>query len=178
MGEKWCEKKQSPRVLGLCFFSHHFPPHAWDSVFFRTLKLASPLSLTSWHFSESGFWILTKGVKPQPVRYQTRPNSMQVSDIEQPSPDALNATQKTSGLCKVRFWRKSRKTLKNWPFFFFTILAKKGNFLRFFLIILETIKYWGILCCIQYIRTLLLSYQNPISDNFSVFVPKGGTLMI
>ena len=26
MGEKWCEKKQSPRVIWLCFFSHHFPP--------------------------------------------------------------------------------------------------------------------------------------------------------
>ena len=42
----------------------------------RTLKLASPLSLTSWHFSETGFWILTKGVKPQPVRGQTSPNSI------------------------------------------------------------------------------------------------------
>ena len=26
MGGKWCEKKQSPRTLGLCFFSHHFSP--------------------------------------------------------------------------------------------------------------------------------------------------------
>ena len=52
MGEKWCGKKQSPRVLGLCFF------------------------LTSWHFSGSGFWILTKGVKRQPVGGQTRPNSI------------------------------------------------------------------------------------------------------
>ena len=31
-------------------------------------------------------------------------------------PDALNETQKTSGLCKVRFWKKSGKTLINWPF--------------------------------------------------------------
>ena len=38
-----------------------FLPHGWDSVFFRTLKLASLLSPTSWNFSESGFWILTKG---------------------------------------------------------------------------------------------------------------------
>ena len=72
--QDWFSK--SPRVLGLCFFFASFLPHAWDSVFFRTLKLASPLSLTSWHFSESWFWIVTKGVKPQPVRYQTRPNSM------------------------------------------------------------------------------------------------------
>ena len=40
-------KKKSPRVLGLFFFPAPFLLHAWDSVFFRTLKLASPLSLTS-----------------------------------------------------------------------------------------------------------------------------------
>ena len=28
-------------------FLRTISPHAWDSVFFRTLKLASPLSLTS-----------------------------------------------------------------------------------------------------------------------------------
>ena len=31
-------------------------------------------------------------------------------------PDALIATQKTSSLCKVQFCKKSRKTLKNYPF--------------------------------------------------------------
>ena len=52
--------------------------------------------------------------------------------------DALNATQKTSYLFNLRFWKKSRKTLKKY-LFFFAILAKNGNFLRFFLIFSETI---------------------------------------
>ena len=67
------------------FFKNIISPHAWDSFFFRTLKLASPLSLTSWNFSVSGFWILTKGVKLQPVRGQTSPNSIKVLGMEHPS---------------------------------------------------------------------------------------------
>ena len=51
--------------------------------------------------------------------------------------DALSATQKTLGLKKVQFLKKSRKTLKNWSFF--AILAEKGNFWRFFLIFSVTI---------------------------------------
>ena len=47
---------KSPRVFWLCFFLQS-----------RTLKIASPLSLISWNFSGPGFWILTKGVKRQPV---------------------------------------------------------------------------------------------------------------
>ena len=37
MGGKRCEKKQSPRTLGLCFF-HTISPHVWDSVFSEHLN--------------------------------------------------------------------------------------------------------------------------------------------
>ena len=40
-------KKTESKSSWTLFFFASFPPHAWDSVFFRTLKLASPLSLTS-----------------------------------------------------------------------------------------------------------------------------------
>ena len=58
------------------FFSHHFSPISGTLFFFRTLKLASPLSLMYWNFSGSGFWIFTKGVKWQPVRSPPWPNSI------------------------------------------------------------------------------------------------------
>ena len=51
----------SPRCLGLFFFQ------SWN--FRTTLGQTSPCLL------EPGFWILTKGIKRQPVRHQTRPNS-------------------------------------------------------------------------------------------------------
>ena len=57
------------------------------SSFFRTLKKQSSLSLTSWHFSGPGFWILTKGIKRHPVRGQPCQNSIEVLGMEQPSGD-------------------------------------------------------------------------------------------
>ena len=60
-------KKQSPRYWGEIVWKVQ---EFLDSVFLlqtRTLKMASPLSLISWNFSGPGFWILTKGVKRQPV---------------------------------------------------------------------------------------------------------------
>ena len=90
-------------------------------------------------------------------------------------PDALNAAQKTSGLSKVRFWRKkSRKTLKNWHFLQF--LPKTVIFWGFSWFFQKPyiIKRWGFLHCIQCIRTLLLSYQNPLSDNFFCFFTHWG----
>ena len=32
------KKKQSPKTLGLCFFSTPILPHVWDSVFFQNTK--------------------------------------------------------------------------------------------------------------------------------------------
>ena len=52
---------------------------------------------------------------------------------------------------------------------FFAILAKNSFFWSFFLIFSERILWKE--RCIQCIRTLLLSYQNPLSDKFSVFFP-------
>ena len=49
MGEKWCEKKQSPRTLGLCFFSHHFPPMSGTLFFFEHLNW-QVLSITRLQF--------------------------------------------------------------------------------------------------------------------------------
>ena len=76
MGEKWCKKNRVQEFLDSGFFPAQFTPMPGTLFFFRTLKLASPLSLTSWNFSGSGFWILTKGVKRQPVRSQTRLKSI------------------------------------------------------------------------------------------------------
>ena len=83
-------KKQSPRHGVKMvrekknFCSHHFSPMS-GTLFFRTLKLASSLSLTYRHFSGPGFWILTKGVKRQPVRGQPCQNSIKVFGMEQPN---------------------------------------------------------------------------------------------
>ena len=63
-------KKQSPRTLGLCFFSHHFSLMSGTLFFSEHWKKQSSLSLTSWHFSGPGFCILTKGVKQHPVQGQ------------------------------------------------------------------------------------------------------------
>ena len=78
------EKKQSPMHRGGGLVRTQEPrtpilPHVWDSVVFRTLRLTSSLFLTLSNtaiFSVSGFWILTKGVKQQPVRGQPWPNSI------------------------------------------------------------------------------------------------------
>ena len=93
-------------------------------------------------------------------------------------PDALNTMQKTPAICNVPFLKKSRKTSKN--YLFWQKLQKRPIFQGFSWFFPKPYfeKTWGFLRCIQCIRTLLLSYQNPLSDNFSVFVPKGGTLMI
>ena len=49
------EKKTESKNSWTQFFFTPFLPYVWDSVFFRTLKLASPLSLASWNFLGSGF---------------------------------------------------------------------------------------------------------------------------
>ena len=69
-GQSWWKK------LLVSFFCTPFSPMSGTPVFFRTLKLGSPFLLTSWNFSESGFWTLTQDVKRQPVRGQPRPNSI------------------------------------------------------------------------------------------------------
>ena len=59
-------KKTESQVLGgNCVKS----PSFWTLFFLqiRILKMASSFSLISWNFSGPGFWILTKGVKRQPV---------------------------------------------------------------------------------------------------------------
>ena len=38
MGEKWSEKKQSPRTLELCFFQDHFSPMSGTLFFSEHLK--------------------------------------------------------------------------------------------------------------------------------------------
>ena len=103
MGGNALEKNWVPTFCGLCFFpelektestksedSVFFrafppPPHVWDFVFFQSWNFLTTLGQTSSCLLEPGFWILTKGVKRQPVRHQTRPNSSQVLGMEQPS---------------------------------------------------------------------------------------------
>ena len=72
MGGKCCEKNRVPtfhrlcffpalenrvkEMWGLCFFSTAFPPpHVWDSVFFYSLNVHTPLSPTSSCILEPGF---------------------------------------------------------------------------------------------------------------------------
>ena len=69
------KKKQSPRNSWTQFFFEPFLPHVWDSVFFQSWNFRTTLGQTYPCLLEPGFWILTKGVKRQPVRHQTRPNS-------------------------------------------------------------------------------------------------------
>ena len=49
MGEKWSGKNRVQELLDSVFFTS-FPPHAWDSVFFRAAKLASALDYPSTTF--------------------------------------------------------------------------------------------------------------------------------
>ena len=65
-GEETVRDKNRVQELLLSFF-HPIPLPCLGLVFFRTLKLTSPLFLSSWNFSGSGIWILTKGVNWQPV---------------------------------------------------------------------------------------------------------------
>ena len=69
-------------------------------------------------------------------------------------------------IAKYRFWKKLEKMLKIF------ILEKKGNFGGFSWFYQKRYfsKSWGFLRYIQCIKTLLLSYQNQLSDNFH----KGG----
>ena len=62
----------------------------------KALKLESPLSITSWKFSEPGFRILTKGVIRQPKLEGPCSNSIQVLGIEQPSLDLNSPLQAVS----------------------------------------------------------------------------------
>ena len=76
MGQKWLKKEQSPRISWTLFFLEPLLPHVQDSIFFSELKF-SDYSRTNFPcLLEPGFWTLTKGVKRQPVRHQTRPNSI------------------------------------------------------------------------------------------------------
>jgi hypothetical protein len=79
-------KKHSPTTLGLCFFFTAFLPHVWDCFFSEHWKKQSSLSLTSWHFSGPGFWLVTKGVKQHPVQGQPCHNFISVLGMEQPRP--------------------------------------------------------------------------------------------
>ena len=45
MGEKWSGKKQSPKLLGLCFFPDHFPPMS-GTLFFSEHLNWQVLSIT------------------------------------------------------------------------------------------------------------------------------------
>jgi hypothetical protein len=78
-------KKKSPRVLGLCFFPHHFPLCLGLCFFFQITEKNKVLSLTSWHFSGPGFWILTKGAKWHPVQGQPCPKSVDGLGLGRPS---------------------------------------------------------------------------------------------
>ena len=90
--------------------------------------------------------------------------------------DALNAAQKTSALGKVPVLKKLRNTTQNgqksskWS----KVTIIVGCFLIFSEMVL--CREMGFLGCIQCLKTLLLSYQNQQSDNFSDFLPSGGTL--
>ena len=78
--------------------------------------------------------------------------------------DALITTQKPPALCKVPFLKKSRKIAQNDNF--------KKNTIFFLSLFLDFLKKWdlaeswGFLCCNQCIKTLHLSYQTPLYDDF------------
>ena len=80
----------------------------------------------------------------------------------------------TSALCKVPILKKSRKIAKNGHFW------KNGQFWQFSLIFSETALHYELRLFryIQCIKTVLLSYQNQLSYNFSDFSPLGETLLI
>ena len=67
-------KKRVHKKWGLCFF-HSISPHVLDSVFFQSLNVWTILEQTSSFLLEPGFWILSKGVKRQPVQGQPWQNS-------------------------------------------------------------------------------------------------------
>ena len=79
---------------------------------------------------------------------------------------------------KFGFWKNQENSSK------MTLFVKFGQNRSFFGVFLDLFqkwylaKRWGFLRWLQCIKRLLWSYQNPISDNFSVFLFKGGTLMI
>ena len=76
--------------------------------------------------------------------------------------DALITTQKTPALCKVTFWKKSRKNPKHYN-------LKKIPFLGGFSWCFQqqySFKSWGFLHCNQCIQTLHLSNQTPTYDDF------------
>ena len=63
MGEKWFGKKQSPRSSWTLFFFRPFPPHVWDSVFFRPLKMISSLLSVPEIFQHQGSGNSFRGAK-------------------------------------------------------------------------------------------------------------------
>ena len=81
-------------------------------------------------------------------------------------PGALNTTQKTPAFCNVPFPNESKKNLKQ-----ITFKKKMGIFGSFSLFFQERyiVESWGLLRCIQCIRTLLLSYQKQFSEQNSDF---------
>ena len=87
--------------------------------------------------------------------------------------DALNATQKTSVLCKVPFLKNSRKTAKNGHF------RKNGYFWHFFYLFLETVLF-------RELRFFCVAFSAPgpffwaikinILTTFQIIHHKGGPL--
>ena len=129
------------------------------------------------HFQWRGYILTPPKSKGSPLWVKKQKNVQQSILIAQKKrPDALNATRKTSGLCKVRFWKKIRKNLEKSAFF--AILAKKGNFLRFFLIFSETIfwtelRFFALHSVHQDASFELSKYTMTI---FPFLDPKGGSL--
>ena len=79
--------------------------------------------------------------------------------------DALIATQKTSSLCQVSFLKKNWKTAKKCSFFmFYFLFFQKWDFAE----------SWGFLRCNHCIKTLHLSYQMTLSDDFHFSSHNGG----
>ena len=89
-----------------------------------------------------------------------------------PSPDALNATQKTRALYKVWLPTKSKKSLKNyhfWPF-----LTKHDHFWRLFLIFSER---FGAFCvAFSPSGRFFWAIKNSFLTSFLFFHHKGGPL--
>ena len=152
-----------------------------------SIKLLPPifvLVLTCWFQNCSSFWFLTSSspcLKFLPPLNQKGPPlwwtfwkivQKPILITQKKHPDALNATQKTLALYKVWILKKRGITSKNTKVKPKT--PKKQYFLELFSWFFQKltfVKSWGLLRCIQCIRTLLLSYQNQLLDNFSESSP-------
>ena len=86
--------------------------------------------------------------------------------------DALITTQKTSALYKVPFLKKSRKTVKKGHFWKNGIFCGCSWFFRKW----DFAESLGFLRCNQCIKTVHLSYQTAIYDDFHFSLYNGGVL--